>query len=75
MDRAQRFGIEEEYFITDLSTRRMLAEPSAHVLAACREAIGKGFSYEMFQGQIEVASPVFDSSLKLPLTLAVSAAN
>ncbi|ROM33994.1 carboxylate-amine ligase [Pseudomonas poae] len=62
MDRAQRFGIEEEYFITDLRTRRMLAEPSAHVLAACREAIGKGFSYEMFQGQIEVASPVFDSS-------------
>lgn len=56
------FGIEEEYFITDLHTRRMLGEPSAAVLAACREAIGAGFSYEMFQGQIEVASPVFSAS-------------
>ncbi|MFP3492823.1 carboxylate-amine ligase [Pseudomonas sp. SIMBA_059] len=59
MDHVQRFGIEEEYFITDLHSRRMLAEPSAEVLAVCREAIGEGFSYEMFQGQVEVASPVF----------------
>ncbi|KAE9655125.1 carboxylate-amine ligase [Pseudomonas sp. PB105] len=56
------FGIEEEYFITDLHTRRMLAEPSAAVLAACRKAIGAGFADEMFQGQIEVASPVFHTS-------------
>nr|WP_183000320.1 MULTISPECIES: carboxylate-amine ligase [unclassified Pseudomonas] len=62
MDRAQRFGIEEEYFITDLRSRCMLAEPPAQVLAACREVIGDGFSYEMFQGQIEVASPVFDDA-------------
>lgn len=62
MDRTQRFGIEEEYFITDLRSRRMLAEPPAHVLAACREVIGDGFSYEMFQGQVEVASPVFDDA-------------
>jgi len=56
------FGIEEEYFITDLHSRQMVCEPSAAVLAACREAIGAGFSYEMFQGQIEAASPVFTSS-------------
>ncbi|WP_230014861.1 carboxylate-amine ligase [Pseudomonas chlororaphis] len=56
----QRFGIEEEYFITDLDSRRLLAEPSAEVLHACRQAIGPGFAYEMFQGQIEVASPVFE---------------
>ena len=56
------FGIEEEYLLTDLHTRRMLAEPSAAVLAACREAIGGGFVYEMFQGQIEAASPVFTTS-------------
>ncbi|UII69260.1 carboxylate-amine ligase [Pseudomonas sp. HN11] len=55
------FGIEEEYFITDLHTRRMVSQPSAAVLAACRQAIGPGFAYEMFQGQIEVASPVFKS--------------
>lgn len=62
MDHIQRFGIEEEYFIIDLRSRRLLAEPSARVLAACREAIGEGFSYEMFQGQVEVASPVFDDA-------------
>ncbi|KPG69181.1 carboxylate-amine ligase [Pseudomonas libanensis] len=56
------FGIEEEYLLTDLHTRCMLAEPSAAVLAACREAIGGGFAYEMFQGQIEAASPVFTTS-------------
>jgi carboxylate-amine ligase len=56
------FGIEEEYFVTDLHTRRMLALPSAAVLEACRRAIGHGFAYEMFQGQIEVASPVFSRS-------------
>lgn len=58
----QRFGIEEEYFITDLRSRQMLAEPSTQVLSACREAIGDGFAYEMIQGQIEVASPVFESA-------------
>jgi carboxylate-amine ligase len=58
----QRFGIEEEYFITDLRSRQMLAQPSAQVLDACSEAIGEGFSFEMFQGQIEVASPVFDNT-------------
>ena len=56
------FGIEEEYFITDLHSRRMLSEPPAAVLTACQRAIGAGFAFEMFQGQIEVASPVFKAS-------------
>ena len=64
MDRTQRFGIEEEYFITDLRTRRMVAAPSARVLEVCREAIGEGFAHEMFQGQIEVASPVFHDAVQ-----------
>ena len=59
---SQRFGIEEEYFITDLLSRQMLSEPSIQVLRDCREAIGEGFAYEMIQGQIEVASPVFDNA-------------
>lgn len=58
------FGIEEEYFITDLGTRTMLSQPSRQVLAACRKAIGAGFAYEMFQGQIEAASPVFHTRLE-----------
>jgi carboxylate-amine ligase len=59
MDPQLKFGIEEEYFITDLSTRRMSAQPPGAVIEACQAALGPCFAYEMFQGQIEVASPVF----------------
>jgi carboxylate-amine ligase len=59
MDLQLKFGIEEEYFITDLSTRRMAAQPPGAVIEACQAALGPCFAYEMFQGQIEVASPVF----------------
>ncbi len=65
------FGIEEEYFITDLNSRRMLSEPPAAVLAACQRAIGAGFAFEMFQGQIEVASPVFKASREAADYLAI----
>ncbi|QXI26320.1 carboxylate-amine ligase [Pseudomonas vanderleydeniana] len=56
----QHVGVEEEYFITDLQSRQMVAEPSIQVLQDCREALGEGFCFEMFQGQIEWASPVFE---------------
>jgi carboxylate-amine ligase len=59
MATSPRFGIEEEYLLTDLTTRQMLAEPNAELLAECQEAVGPGFAYEMFQGQVEVASPIF----------------
>lgn len=61
MNAPPTFGIEEEYFITDLHRRTMVAQPSTAVLHACRKALGSGFCDEMFQGQIEVASPVFTS--------------
>jgi carboxylate-amine ligase len=56
-----KFGIEEEYFITDLSTRRMAEQPPSATIDACKAALGPCFAYEMFQGQIEVASPIFTS--------------
>jgi carboxylate-amine ligase len=56
------FGIEEEYFLTDLNSRQMLAQPSAELLRECQEVVGGGFAFEMFQGQIEVASPVFTTT-------------
>ncbi|EJM25389.1 carboxylate-amine ligase, YbdK family [Pseudomonas sp. GM21] len=59
MNRHLKFGIEEEYFITDLDTRRMAERPPSAAIDACKAAIGECFAYEMFQGQIEVASPVF----------------
>ncbi|MBC3207465.1 carboxylate-amine ligase [Pseudomonas sp. SWRI111] len=54
-----RFGIEEEYFITDLHSREMVGRPPAEAIEACKAAMGDAFASEMFQGQIEVASPVF----------------
>ncbi|WP_050483090.1 carboxylate-amine ligase [Pseudomonas sp. Ant30-3] len=56
-----RFGIEEEYFITELASRRMSAQPSKAAIQACEAALGEYFALEMFQGQIEVASPIFNN--------------
>ncbi|GAB6403177.1 carboxylate-amine ligase [Pseudomonas sp. MHK4] len=59
MNKQLRFGIEEEYLITDLDTRRMTAQPPRAAIEACEAAMGDCFAHEMFQGQIEVASPIF----------------
>lgn len=59
MNRHLKFGIEEEYFITDLDTRRMSEKPSSASIEECKVVMGHCFAYEMFQGQIEVASPIF----------------
>ncbi|VVN01170.1 Putative glutamate--cysteine ligase 2 [Pseudomonas fluorescens] len=56
-----RFGIEEEYFITELGSRKMTARPSPLAIQACEAALGPFFALEMFQGQIEVASPIFST--------------
>lgn len=61
MNNHLRFGIEEEYFITELASRRMSAQPPGAAIRACQSAIGSYFALEMFQGQIEVASPIFSS--------------
>lgn len=54
-----RFGIEEEYFITDLVTRQMPRYIPKEAVKKCEELLGEYFAFEMFQGQIEVASPIF----------------
>ncbi|CAH0124387.1 carboxylate-amine ligase [Pseudomonas mediterranea] len=61
MNRRLKFGIEEEYFITDLQTRCMPGQPSEAAVAECRIELGKHFAHEMFQSQVEVASPIFRS--------------
>lgn len=58
-----RFGIEEEYFLTDRQTLSMVGSPPPQAIEACRAALGVWFATEMFQGQIEVASPVFSDFL------------
>ncbi|MBA6118104.1 carboxylate-amine ligase [Pseudomonas putida] len=61
MDRACSFGIEEEYLLVDLASRRVLAKPSQAVTKRCRQVLGRYYAEEMFCSQIEVASPVFGS--------------
>lgn len=61
MSKGPRFGIEEEYFITNPASRVMVGQPSRGAIQACRDALGKHFAFEMFQGQIEVASPIFNT--------------
>lgn len=56
-----KFGIEEEYFVTDLVTRQMPGKLSRAVSDKCKAILGQSFAFEMFQAQIEVASPIFTS--------------
>lgn len=56
-----KFGIEEEYFVTDLDTRGMPGTLPSLVSDECEAVLGHSFAYEMFQAQIEVASPIFTS--------------
>lgn len=57
----QGFGIEEEYLLVALDSRQVVTTPGAPALAACREVLGQYFAQEMFQSQIELASPIFYS--------------
>ncbi len=61
MNEPLKFGIEEEYFLTDLDSRQVPGEVPCEVTNQCTAALGHAFAYEMFQAQIEVASPVFTS--------------
>ena len=59
MNEQLKFGMEEEYFITDLLTRDMPGKVAKETIDRCKSALGPGFAHEMFQAQIEVASPIF----------------
>ncbi|MBB4820761.1 carboxylate-amine ligase [Pseudomonas alcaligenes] len=52
------FGIEEEYFITDLATRGLARRSVQRYVDACRQALGERLATEMFTTQIEIATPV-----------------
>ncbi len=51
------FGIEEEYQLVDPATR-MLRPRAPRILADAQAAVGEAAQPELFQSQIEVASPV-----------------
>jgi carboxylate-amine ligase len=51
-----RFGIEEEYFVTDLRTRNVRHVMSQRFFRACKKELGASVTNEMLQSQIEVAT-------------------
>ncbi len=57
-----RFGIEEEFFLTDLETGAVVSRPSAAFHAAARDALGDFLSHELLQCQIELKTPILQVS-------------
>ena len=52
-----RFGIEEEYFVTDLRTRNVRRTMSQPFYRACKKELGDAVTRELLQSQIEVRTP------------------
>ncbi len=56
-DHQYRFGIEEEYFLSDSATRAAVSNVSPAFIADARAAFPGEVQREMLQSQIEVATP------------------
>jgi carboxylate-amine ligase len=56
-----RFGIEEEYFISDLRTKNVRHTMSKRFFRACKKELGDAVMNEMLQSQIEVATSPCES--------------
>jgi carboxylate-amine ligase len=54
------FGIEEEYFVVNASTRAATRKLPKAFLRACLQALGERFSTELLQSQAEICTSVFD---------------
>lgn len=52
------FGIEEEYFLVDPLTRDIPPCPPHGFIATCQAEFGERLCAEMFQSQIELATPI-----------------
>ena len=53
------FGIEEEFFVSDMRTRNTCRALPKAFIKACRAALGDMLDRELLQSQIETVSPVF----------------
>lgn len=52
-----RFGIEEEYFVSDVRTKNVRHTMSKRFFRACKRELADAVMNEMLQSQIEVATP------------------
>ncbi len=69
MSEACRFGIEEEYFLSDAASRGIVRKVSQTFIAAVQERFPKEVQREMLQSQIEVATPVCETMAEARRTL------
>ncbi len=58
---ASTFGIEEEYFLTDLASRCVAQRGVEAFAISSRRALGQRVTREMFAAQFEVVTPVLNS--------------
>lgn len=70
MSHACRFGIEEEYFLSDAVSRGSVRKVSPKFITAVQEAFPKEVQREMLQSQIEVATPVCETMSEARASLA-----
>lgn len=61
MSEAFRFGIEEEYFLSDAASRGIVRKVSPKFIATVQDVFPKEVQREMLQSQIEVATPVCET--------------
>ena len=56
------FGIEEEFFVVDPTSRHTVARVPKRLVKACRSRLGDRVAYELKQAQVEIVSPVFEDA-------------
>ena len=52
------FGIEEEYYLVNQTSRALAKDPPRRLLAALKKELGNHFSEEFMRSQIEISTPV-----------------
>lgn len=61
MEKPLSFGIEEEFFLTDLKTRNIVRRRPRGFFHACKGAFGELVTPELLQSQVEMVTPVLTS--------------
>lgn len=56
------YGIEEEFFLVDPESRDLVACVPKHFMRACQLRFGDQVQHEMQRSQVEIATPILDSS-------------
>lgn len=58
------FGLEEEFFLVDPTTRHAVPRVPQRLVRACRSRLGDRVTYELKQAQVEIVSPVFSDGVQ-----------